>query len=143
MAISEGFKIFLLEALEPVGQVTARRMFGGAGLFHDGLMFALIANDVLYFKADEINQQTFIAEGCRPFSYSRAQKPAVVMSYWRAPERLLDDVDEMQAWAREAIAAAERNARPKKPASNAGRRAAKPARKRKAAVKTAARKRNK
>lgn len=100
----------LLETLEPLGGVSHRRMFGGGGLFRDGLMFALIADDMLYLKADPTTQSAFEAEGLTPFVYGTKDGRRTIMSYWRAPERLLDDGDEMVVWCRIAIDAARRAA---------------------------------
>jgi DNA transformation protein len=81
-------------------------MFGGAGIYHNGLMFALIADDVLYLKADETTRQDFELEGLSPFSYRVKGGKNTVMSYWRAPERCLDDPSEMTSWAKKAFSAA-------------------------------------
>ncbi|MDX2156515.1 MAG: TfoX/Sxy family protein [Hyphomicrobiaceae bacterium] len=105
----------LEEHLAPLGPVTIKRMFGGAGLFLDGLMFGLIADGGLYLKSDDGNRSDFEREGCRPFSYAKADGRTTVMSYWQVPERLLDEPDEMREWARKAHAAAARMPRKAKP----------------------------
>ena len=78
-------------------------MFGGAGVYCNGTMFGLIDDDALYLKVDDTNRPDFQAEGLRPMVYDAKGKP-IEMSYWRAPERLLDDPDEMLDWARKAVA---------------------------------------
>jgi iron-sulfur cluster assembly protein len=93
---------------------SARRMFGGAGVFRDGLMFALIINEVLYLKADEATEGDFKAEGLSPFTYETKRDTRTVMSYWRAPERCLDDPDDMTEWCRKAYAVALKTVKPKK-----------------------------
>lgn len=108
MAISAHRLEHLIELLAGAGPVTARRMFGGAGIFADGTMFALVAADVLYFKADPESEARFSDEGMTPFTYEGRGK-AVVMSYWQAPDRLYDEPDEMTEWARAALAAARRS----------------------------------
>jgi DNA transformation protein len=115
MAVSESLTALLQEQLAALGPVTVRRMFGGAGVYCDGLMFGLIARDVLYFKADSGNQSAYAAEGMAAFTYEGKGKP-VQMSYWRVPERLLDEPEEMVEWARAALAAARRGAAGKKQA---------------------------
>ncbi len=102
MAASEGFKDFIRDQLAGFGSVTIRNMFSGAGIYADGVMFALLADDVLYLKADESSARAFAAEGMSPFTYRRAGKAPVAMSYWEAPPRLLEEPDELAAWAREA-----------------------------------------
>lgn len=88
-----------------MGTIAVRKMFGGGGIYCDGVMFALIADDVLYLKADRQLQPRFEAEGMGPFVYQGKSKP-VAMSYWRMPERLLDDPDEALDWGRAALRAA-------------------------------------
>jgi DNA transformation protein len=102
MAASEGFKDFIRDQLAGFGPVTIRNMFSGAGIYADGVMFALVANDVLYLKADETSARAFAAEGMSPFTYSRAAKAPVAMSYWEVPPRLLEEPGELVQWAREA-----------------------------------------
>jgi len=81
MAASEGFKDFIKDQLAGFGPVTVRNMFSGAGIYADGVMFAILANDVLYLKADATTAQAFAAEGMGPFTYRRAGKAPVAMSY--------------------------------------------------------------
>jgi len=109
MAVSREFIDFLVEQLEDFGPVAVKRMFGGVGLFRDGRMFALVVGDVLYFKTDAENAPAFEAEGLAPFSYTTKKAERVVMSYRRAPERCLDDREEMASWARSGFGAAMRS----------------------------------
>jgi DNA transformation protein and related proteins len=98
------------------GPVAIRRMFGGAGIYAEGVMFGLIADGVLHLKADSATQAGFEREGCGPFTYEAKDGRRTVMSYWRLPERLLEDPDELAEWARTALAVARRAAheRPKR-----------------------------
>jgi DNA transformation protein len=123
MAASEGFKDFIRDQLAGFGPVTIRNMFSGAGIYADGVMFALLANDVLYLKADETSARAFAAEGMSPFTYRRSGKAPVAMSYWEVPPRLLEEPDELAEWAREAhrIACAA-NTKPTKPSRRPRRR---------------------
>jgi len=107
--MSPEFRDHLLDLLAPLGPVTARRMFGGGGLFLDGAMFALVVDDVLYFKTDDANRPAFEAAGAGPFTYERAGK-SVALGYFEAPEDLMEDAEEMARWARDAWAAARRAA---------------------------------
>lgn len=106
MAVSPEFQEHLLELLEPLGGVSIRRMFGGAGLFKSGLMFALIADEVLYLKADETTRSDFEARGLEPFRYEAKNGKRALMSYWQAPDDLLEDSDNMVDWARTAFGVA-------------------------------------
>lgn len=116
MATSAGYLDFIKEQLADFGPVSVRRMFGGAGIFRDGLMFALIVDDTLYLKADATSQGDFEALGLSPFTYGKKDGKRTVMAYWRAPETCLDDRDEMTDWARKAFGAALRARTPAQPA---------------------------
>jgi DNA transformation protein len=110
MTASEGFIEFLKDLLGGLGPISVRRMFGGAGVYCDGVMFALVLDDTLYFKADDRNRPDFEAEGLAPFSYATKDGRNTIMSYWRCPDRLFDDPEEMAAWAGKALAAARKAA---------------------------------
>ena len=109
MSVSEGLVDLLKDQLASLAPVTARRMFSGAGIFANGLMFALVVDDTLYLKTDEVNRPTFEAEGLAPFSFMK-QGRRIDTSYLCAPERLLDDADELLEWSRRALKAAGRAA---------------------------------
>jgi DNA transformation protein and related proteins len=108
------FNDLLEELFAPVGGVGLRRMFGGIGVFKEGIMFGLVANDVLYMKADETTSPGYAAEDCGPFIYDGMKGKSVAMPYWRLPDRLLDEPDEFRDWADAAFAVAVRTAKPKK-----------------------------
>jgi DNA transformation protein len=112
MAVSAGYREFILDLLSPLGP-TARRMFGGVGLFHSGVMFGLISRDVLHFRVDDTTRGRFEAAGSGPFTYNRAGREVSLGAYYIVPEDLLDRPDELLAWARAAMNAA-RNARDKR-----------------------------
>lgn len=99
---------YLKEVFERFGVVSARRMFGGYGLYHDGRMFGLVVDDTLYLKADAESRGEFLALGLGPFEYVRAGK-TVQLSYHRAPDDMLEDRDLATRWARCAYAAALRS----------------------------------
>ena len=106
MAASAEFIAFLKEQMAGFGAVSHRRMFGGAGLYRDGLIFALVVEEALYLKADAENRAQFEAEDLQPFTYQTKHGDRAVMSYWRCPERCLDDADAMTEWCRIAWGAA-------------------------------------
>jgi len=97
-------------------------MFSGAGVYCDGVIFALVLRDVVHFKVDDGNRHAYEAEGLEPFSYEAKGRTVQVGAYWRVPERLFDDPDEMVEWARAAVAAGRRAASKKKPKSKVTRR---------------------
>ena len=110
MATSKEFLAFLTDQLAPLGHITTRRMFSGAGVYCDGVIFALVLRDVVHFRVDDGNRQAYEAEGLKPFSYEAKGRTVQIGSYWRVPERLFDDPDEMAEWARAALAAGQRAA---------------------------------
>ncbi len=110
---------YLLEMLFPLGPVSPRRMFGGVGLFHRGVMFGLIVREELYFKVGGGNRPAYEAAGEAPFSYETKKGVNTLHSYWRCPPDLLDDSETFQVWARAAIEAAAEAAKPK-PANRRG-----------------------
>ncbi|WOF73628.1 TfoX/Sxy family protein [Parvibaculaceae bacterium PLY_AMNH_Bact1] len=121
MAVSPEYKAFVMEVLEPLGDIRIRNMFGGAGVYYRDLMFGLIASETLHFKADDINRGGFENEGMTQFLYEAPPKDGkegrkISMSYWEIPDRLFDEPDELVEWAKAAIEAATRNkkAKPKR-----------------------------
>jgi DNA transformation protein len=108
MTASTGFSEFLRDQLAPLGRVTFRRMFGKTGVFCDGVMFAMIADDTLYVRVDAGNRGAFgEARAAPPLSY-RKQGRSIDLAFRQVPERLLDEPEELVAWARIALAAAHR-----------------------------------
>jgi DNA transformation protein len=90
--------------------VSVRRMFSGAGVFAEGVIIALAIRDVIYLKADATTYEAFLQEGSAPFSYMAKGHKRVINSFWRMPERLYDDPDELAVWAERALAVAQRAA---------------------------------
>jgi DNA transformation protein and related proteins len=108
MVASSSFAEFLREQLAPLGSVSLRRMFGKTGVFCDGLMLGMVRDDTLYFRVDDHNQAAFEeARSFPPLDYEK-QGSTIDLSFWRAPERLFDESDELLTWARAALAAARR-----------------------------------
>ncbi|HEY5291938.1 MAG TPA: TfoX/Sxy family protein [Burkholderiales bacterium] len=103
--MSDEFVAYVMELLGPFGTVGARRMFGGHGVYLDGLMFALVSEDTLYLKADEMNRIEFEQAGCEMFGYARKGKRAT-LGFFRAPEDAMESPELMLPWARTAYAAA-------------------------------------
>jgi DNA transformation protein len=104
------FKEFLQELYQPMGGVTVRAMFGGLGVFKDGLIFALGVDDVLYLKADAKTEPRFAAEKSAKFIYKGMKGRQIAMPYWRVPDRLYDDPDEFLAWSNAAFDVARQGA---------------------------------
>ncbi len=101
------FHEFVAELLAPMGPVSIRRMFGGAGVFRDGLMFALLGDDTIYLKTDAQLRADLEAEGCAPFLWTKPSTGEEIdMGYVSLPSSAMDDPDEASAWARRALAVA-------------------------------------
>ncbi len=99
------FVAYVLEQLSPLGEVSAKSMFGGHGIYLDGRMFALIAADTLYLKVDDSTRAGFETAGLKPFRYESSKGPAT-MSYYEPPSTAMDDREQLCEWARKAVAAA-------------------------------------
>ena len=104
---------FIRELFTGFRPVTVRRLFGGAGIFADGVMFALVSEETIYLKAGENNEADFEREDLPPFCYQAKGGKRAVMSYRKMPERLYDDPEELAQWARKALQAAQQKAAPK------------------------------
>ena len=108
MVASDGFAEFLRDQLAPLGRITMRRMFGKSGVFCDGFMLAMVRDNTLYFRVDDDNRAAFKeAQSFPPLNYAK-KGGTIDLAFWRAPERLFDEPDELLAWARAALAAARR-----------------------------------
>src|SRR5690606_25910902 len=98
-----------------LGRITIKRMFGGKGVYHDGLIIALEVDDEILLKADAFSAPEFEAAGSKQWVYAgQIRKGKVAMPYWSIPDSAIDDADEMVDWARKAYAASLRSQKPKK-----------------------------
>ncbi|MCO5729949.1 TfoX/Sxy family protein [Rhizobium sp. SSA_523] len=100
------------DMFEALGSVSIRRMFGGKGIYHQGIIFALELRDEIMLKADAETAPLFAAAGARQWSYEGKSGKAVLMPYWTIPEEALDDPDSMAKWSRLAFEAGLRASRP-------------------------------
>ncbi len=142
MAKPTDFVLHVLETMRRFGPVEAKAMFGGWGLYRQGLFFALIADDALCLKADDVNLAEFKRAGLKPFVYEMKSGEKMTLHYYHAPEEALEDAEVMAKWARSAYGAALRKAAAKgKPRKAAPRAAASPAKPPKARRKARAAKR--
>jgi DNA transformation protein len=120
MSIDDGLFAWVQEALEPLGQVTMRKMMGGATLYLDGTIFAILGDDALWFKADAESDALWDAEGCERFTMTFKDGRVGTMNYRRAPLDVYDDAEAMQRWAGLAVEAGLRAAAKKKRTKPAG-----------------------
>jgi DNA transformation protein and related proteins len=100
---------FIRELFAPFRPVAVKRMFGGIGIYAEGLMFGLVFDEVIYLRVDETSIPSFEREGSVPFVYPLAKRFVGRPSrhFWRLPERLYDDPDELAVWAGRALTIAE------------------------------------
>lgn len=98
LADEKEFTAYVVDLMQSIGPVSARRMFGGYGIFLDGLMFALIADGSLYLKADPESRDRFLSSGLEAFTYSKKGKQ-ISLSYYQAPLEALEDGEQMKEWA--------------------------------------------
>lgn len=104
MAVSPEFRDYVLDQLRAVTPVTSKAMFGGVGIYSRGLFFALIADDVLYFKVDATTRPAYESRGAKAFNpFGKG-----TMGYYELPEDVLEDTEELRSWVREAVAVARR-----------------------------------
>ena len=106
----------VINHLNQVAPVTARAMFGGYGLYSEGVMFALIAYDTLYFKVDDVNREQYLTVGSEPFTYEGKGKP-IQMSYYRLPDDVFENLEQLTSWvasSREAACRAKAKSKPRK-----------------------------
>jgi DNA transformation protein and related proteins len=114
--MSESFTSYLRDLFSELGPVVLRKMFGGQGLYHDGLIIGLVIGEELYLKTDAVTVGAFEQAGGHPFVYQGKGKP-VTMSYWLPPAEAMESAQAMRPWAKLAYEAAVRKNSEKKPAS--------------------------
>ncbi|HYG28869.1 MAG TPA: TfoX/Sxy family protein [Allosphingosinicella sp.] len=119
MAFDEGLYAWVQEALEPLGAVTVRKMMGGATLYLDATIFAILDEGEIWFKSDADADELWDAEGCERFSVTFKDGKVDTMNYRRAPQDVYDDPDEMRRWAALAVEAGLRGAAKKRPRGRA------------------------
>ena len=112
MSVSEEYIEYVIDQLTGFGAVTSRRMFGGAGLYHNGVMFALIADDTLYFRVDDTNRSDYEDAGSGPFLPYPGKSS--VMPYYEVPVDIIETRDMLARWAEDAAGAALRSSRKKR-----------------------------
>jgi DNA transformation protein and related proteins len=96
------------EVFEPVGRVQLRRMFGGHGIYLDGLIFALEFDGDIFMKTDDVNRGLFESRGCRQFTYIKLGQDTPLPNYWSLPASAFDDADELRELTRSSLAASQR-----------------------------------
>ena len=106
MAVSRDFVDHVGELFAPLGTIRSQRMFSGVGVYADDLIFAFLVDDTLYLRVDPDSEARFREAGTEPFTFAMKDGRQVAISYWRAPEEVLEDPDAAVSWGRLAIEAA-------------------------------------
>jgi DNA transformation protein len=124
MPVSNDYFQYVIEQLDRLPQVTSRRMFGAMGLYSSGVFFGIVDNDTLFFKVDDSTRESYTARGSAAFRPYK-DGPEVSMSYFQVPVDILENADELVAWARAAVRAAAASAAAKRaPKKRAGKKKA-------------------
>ena len=118
VAVSAAFRDHVADLFAPFGEVKIKLMFGGAGVYFKNQMFALLADERIYLKANDETRPAFEAEKCKPFVFQTKNGELMAMSYVEVPPRLLDDPAELAKWARRAYEVAIAAKGKKKPPAN-------------------------
>jgi len=113
MPVSKEYVDYVLDQLSCLGEIAHKRMFGGVGLYFDGLFFALIDDDIVYFKVDDNSRRRYEAARAKPFQ--PGGESSSTSGYYSLPVNVLEDSDQLKTWADEAIEVARRKASSKKP----------------------------
>jgi DNA transformation protein len=114
MAVSDEFVDYVLDQFSDWSGVSARMMFGGAGLYCDGVMFGLIADDVAYLKVDDSNREDFVKAGSSAFNPYPEKTNTYVMSYYEIPADVLEDRQLLGRWAERSLTVARKKKKKKK-----------------------------
>ena len=105
---------YVLDILEPFGNIRSRKMFGGYGIYKEDIFFALIIDGILRFKVDDTNRSDYEECGCEPFRYTGKKDKVVVMNYWEVPIDVLENRDLLEQWVDKALDVARRAKKSKK-----------------------------
>jgi DNA transformation protein len=108
VAYDQGLAEWVAEALAPIGDVSLRKMFGGAGLYLDGVIFAILGRDDLWFKADAQSDAAWDEIAPERFAVTARDGKAMTMNYRRAPSDAHDDPDALRRYAELALEAGRR-----------------------------------
>lgn len=98
MSSSEGYLEYVKDVLEPFEPIIYRKMFGGYGIYKNGLIFAIILEDELYFKSDESSEDFYSQHNSKQFTYPIRSGKLVKMPYWIVPEHIMEDSDVLKVW---------------------------------------------
>jgi DNA transformation protein len=105
MSVSDGYRIYIIDQLAALPALSTRRMFGGIGLYSDAWFFALIDDDVLFFKVDDSNRDDYVSRGMKAFMPFPGQPS---LGYFQVPPDVIEEAEELTRWARHSVEVAQR-----------------------------------
>jgi DNA transformation protein len=105
MSVSDGYRTYIIEQLAALPALSTRRMFGGLGIYSDALFFALIDDDVLFFKVDDANREDYVSRGMKAFMPFPGQAS---MGYFQVPVDVIEEAEDLTRWARRSVEVAQR-----------------------------------
>ena len=105
MSVSNGYRTYIVDQLAAVPALSTRRMFGGLGLYSSDWFFALIDDDVLFFKVDDANREDYVSRGMKAFM---PIPDKASMGYFQVPEDVIEEAEELTRWARRSVEVAQR-----------------------------------
>lgn len=111
MSVSNGYRTYVLDQLAAVPALNTRRMFGGVGLYSGESFFALIDDDVLFFKVDDTNRADYVSRGMRAFVPVPGRAS---FGYYAVPQDVIEEAEELTRWARRSVEVALKKQKPKK-----------------------------
>lgn len=111
MSVSDNYREYIVEQLAALPALSTRRMFGGIGVYSDACFFALIDDDVLYFKVDDSNREDYLSRGMKAFMPFPGQPS---LGYFQVPPDVIEEAEELARWARRSVAVATKKASVKK-----------------------------
>jgi len=109
MSVSDGYRTYIIEQLAALPALSTRRMFGGLGIYSDALFFALIDDDVLFFKVDDANRDDYVSRGMKAFMPFPGQPS---LGYFQVPADVIEEAEELTRWARRSVEVAQRKQKP-------------------------------
>ncbi len=112
MSASAEYTEYVLELLEPIGPVRISRFFGGVGISHGLVQFAMIMGNSLYFVVNDNTRQKYEEAGMTAFSYATKKGRVQVRKYFELPEEVLTDAEKLRLWASESIQVAANTQKP-------------------------------
>src|SRR5918995_3146576 len=105
MSVSDNYRTYIVEQLAALPALSTRRMFGGIGIYSDTLFFALIDDDVLFFKVDDANRDDYVSRGMKAFMPFPGQPS---LGYFQVPAEVIEEAEELARWARRSVEVAQR-----------------------------------